>query len=92
MRNKINEINIRESATQLPADHENIIENQSINTQDQHESQNAITTTAHHYTDKCDIKSSKMGAVEDWFGIEVDSELEMFDIDISDFQWPESDS
>lgn len=63
-----------------------VIENQLIPINDKHQSQDIA---AYYRTDRRDFKSSKMGGTEDWFEADEDSELEMFDIDTSDFQLPE---
>lgn len=78
MRSKTLEINTKKSA----------FENQPIPIKDKHQYQNM---TAYCHTDKHDSKSNKRGVAEDWFEADEDSELEMFDIDASDFQLPKDD-
>lgn len=78
MRNKTHGIHTEKST----------LENQLIPINDKHQSQDMA---AYYRTDKHDSKSNKRNATEDWFETEVDNELEMFDIDTSDFQLPEDD-
>ncbi|PXW83444.1 hypothetical protein C8R34_1286 [Nitrosomonas sp. Nm84] len=78
MHSKTLGINTRKSA----------LENQPVPINDKHQYQNI---TAYCRTDKHDSKSNKRDAAEDWFEADEDSELEMCDIDASDFQLPEDD-
>ena len=86
MRSKTQGLSIKKSNNQLSKSEKNILTSQANTKKRSNQSHNkAITQT--HFTDNLDFESKRIERQENWLDDEIDGELEIADIDESDFQF-----
>ncbi len=79
MRNKTLGVSTKKSVVQLPKIQENILDNQMISPKINRKNQEKIALN--------NSFNNKLGTEANWFEAEIDNELEIFEIDESDFQF-----
>ena len=90
MSSKANEVGTRKSGTRFSKNQRNILANQAVNQEKAINRREMIANAAYYRAEKRGFQGNEADAVQDWLEaeMEIDSELEAFDVDERDFQFP----
>ncbi|SFF09574.1 DUF2934 domain-containing protein [Nitrosomonas sp. Nm166] len=90
MPSKVNEVGIKKSGTRLSKSQKNILANQAVNQENAIDRREMIANAAYYRAEKRGFQGNEADAVQDWLEaeMEIDNELETFDVDERDFQFP----